>query len=363
MTAASKRLVWVDALRGLAALVVLVHHVQVYFDGALRAGLGVPAAAVLQAIGDRNAEAVLLFFVLSGFSIRLSVEGRGLGTRADVNHYLYRRFRRILPLYWLALAVSALGAWLAPVDDASFTSLALLGNLCFLQSSAAVAGSWFPPFARNGPLWSLAFEMFYYLSFPLFYARVRGRDRRLWLALALSLAGVGCNRVLPNPFAQFLSQFLVWYLGVELAERYLQPRQDGPSEWLYAPLALIMLAGHLALGSQSLRLLATGLLFTQLGCLALRLAPRASSAPSPGVARAFAWVGTFSYALYLLHYPVLRALAVRAGQPAVVVVGAAIAACLLASFVAESLLTRPRYAFLDRAYLPVPHAVRGAPGA
>ena len=58
---------------------------------------------------------MFLFFILSGFSIRLSVEKLDIGTKHGLMEYCYRRLRRILPLYWLALAISgAVGLGLAP---------------------------------------------------------------------------------------------------------------------------------------------------------------------------------------------------------------------------------------------------------
>jgi peptidoglycan/LPS O-acetylase OafA/YrhL len=348
----AERLLGIDALRGLAALVVVLHHVLVFFGAGLRAELGVGVMRALNAIGDRHGEAVLLFFLLSGFSIRLSLRARGLGSAADLNHYLYRRFRRILPPYWLALAASALAALIVPVQDGSAGALPLLGNLLFLQSSAAVPGCWVAPFARNGPLWSLSFEMFYYLAFPLFWRLVQGRQRRLLVALALSVVGVGCNRLWPNPFAQFVSHFLVWYLGVELAERRLVA-SGGPPAWIYAPLAGLLLGAHLTLGSQTLRSLAVGAALMQLGCLWQRFAPSGWSAGAVGrgLVKLLAGVGGFSYALYLLHYPVLRVVAARLDGPVLLGVLCTVLGCLGLAFGAERALTRSRYAWLERRYL------------
>src|SRR5690242_18022260 len=82
----NKRLHYVDALRGLAALTVLFHHTttlfpRVYEELSITFAAGHRAAMF---VSNRNYEAVLLFFVVSGFSIRLSTGREGLLTKSDV---------------------------------------------------------------------------------------------------------------------------------------------------------------------------------------------------------------------------------------------------------------------------------------
>jgi peptidoglycan/LPS O-acetylase OafA/YrhL len=163
------RLVYVDALRGLAALTVLFHHTTTLFPSVYARLAADPAGyRAAMFISDRNYEAVLLFFVLSGFTIRLSVGCAGFITAADINVYLYRRFKRILPLFVVALALTALlGALGRHLDEPAFSLRTLVGNLLFLQTPAPLRGVWFVPYGENGPLWSLSFEMFYYLFFPV----------------------------------------------------------------------------------------------------------------------------------------------------------------------------------------------------
>jgi peptidoglycan/LPS O-acetylase OafA/YrhL len=132
-----------DALRGACALVVVLHHVHTLFPAtSARLAHGSELAGPLAAFASRRStEAVLLFFVLSGFSIRLSVERSGLRDAASVGEYLRRRARRILPPYLLALALSALVAYtVAPVPAAAVSLSTLAGNLLFLQTAMGVPG-------------------------------------------------------------------------------------------------------------------------------------------------------------------------------------------------------------------------------
>jgi peptidoglycan/LPS O-acetylase OafA/YrhL len=338
---ATERLVWVDALRGAAALVVVLHHARTLFHPLL-ARLHETSAllhATVLFISERNVEAVWGFFVLSGFSIRLSVQKHGL--RGNVRAYCYQRARRILPLYWLALLLSAFVAReLAPAPPASVSIATLVGNLLFLQTANGIAGQWFVPYAANGPLWSLSFEMFFYLAYPFLmhatgygYERARRRKRMAWVVAACAL-GQFLNLVAPTPFSLFLAAGFVWYAGVELAECWLGAEPSWPRRVL---LAALLLTAFLRFGLGWLG--AHGLF---VGVAALLLGGRAHSRAPNTSNRAFcalAWVGGVSYGLYLLHVPVMRAVIAIAGQT-IPSLGCAIVSTVGLAFLSERLLTR-----------------------
>lgn len=70
-------------------------------------------------------------------------------------------------------------------DVAATLSLpALLGNLVFLQGLVT------PPFGSNGPLWSVAYEFWYYIWFPALWLARRGRFSIALLGLAIGLLDV-----------------------------------------------------------------------------------------------------------------------------------------------------------------------------
>src|ERR1700733_8385050 len=102
-----RRLAGLDGVRGLAALYVVVYHVT------LRAFPGYPDAGAPFWVGwfSYGRFAVLVFIVLSGFSLALTPARDGW--RLDgIAAYARRRARRILPAYWAALAFSLAVAWL-----------------------------------------------------------------------------------------------------------------------------------------------------------------------------------------------------------------------------------------------------------
>jgi peptidoglycan/LPS O-acetylase OafA/YrhL len=335
----TQRIRLLDSLRGLAALVVVLHHTCTLFPQTLRAlALHAPRLAFgLKQVGRFNTEAVLLFFVLSGFSIRLSVVGRGLATRAALAHYARRRIARILPAYWFALLLSGvIATWLAPVPPLARSWTTLCGNLLFLQTAVGVPGAWFLPYAGNGALWSLSFEMFYYAAFPLLVRALPERRQRLGWVLASCIVAHAVSRYWPNPFAMFVASGPIWYFGVELAELYLGACVA--LAWpLFAGLLLLLWASQQTGRALQFYGLWVGSLLYLGGVALIRVAPhlaRLARCLRRPLLEPLARAGDLSYALYLLHVPILRALAATLGDRPLSILSA-LALSLLVSHVTE----------------------------
>jgi peptidoglycan/LPS O-acetylase OafA/YrhL len=177
-----QRLAGLDGLRGLAALYVVVNHVF------LRAFPGYPAdhAPFWAGWFIYGRFAVVVFIVLSGFSLALSPARHGW--RLDgISRFAHRRARRILPAYWAALAFSLAVAWLIVpqpghgVPDAK----SVVVNGLLVQN---VIGAPSP----NGAFWSMAVEAQLYLLFPLLLLMVRRWSAVVMVAtVTLVVATVG----------------------------------------------------------------------------------------------------------------------------------------------------------------------------
>ena len=178
----SQRLAGLDGLRGLAALYVVVHHIF------LRTFPGYPVdhAPFWAGWFIYGRFAVVVFIVLSGFSLALSPARHGWQLDG-VKQFARRRARRILPAYWAALAFSLAIAWLiAPqpgngVPDAK----SVVVNGLLVQN---VVGAHSP----NSAFWSMAVEAQLYLLFPLLLLVVRRRGAIVMVAaVTLVVAAVG----------------------------------------------------------------------------------------------------------------------------------------------------------------------------
>ncbi|HEX7855571.1 MAG TPA: acyltransferase [Sphingobium sp.] len=142
------KLTGIEALRGIAALSVLLYHAARHVNAA-------SGAPLLMGAFQAGHAGVDLFFVLSGFLI-LHVHGRDIGRPGRIGHYARQRFTRVMPLYWIALGLTILkamgGGHDFPGMDAALRSVLLLPG-------------WQEPLL--GPAWSLQHELVFYIVFAV----------------------------------------------------------------------------------------------------------------------------------------------------------------------------------------------------
>ncbi|WP_433325121.1 acyltransferase family protein [Spirillospora sp. CA-294931] len=171
------RLAWLDALRGIAALLVALHHASYLYLPSVQTGL--------TGRFDPGWYGVLVFFLVSGYIVPASLERHG-----SVRRFWIGRFFRIYPLLAVACAIAVLpvvlgaGRLRAGLDEYD-TATALAAHLTMLQDVLAV------PNAMN-VLWTLSYEMvFYLLVVALFVAGAHRRSAGVAAGLAATalLAG------------------------------------------------------------------------------------------------------------------------------------------------------------------------------
>ena len=171
-----------DGLRGLAILAVIIVHVME------RVPLGDGVEAVVSHVGTAGWIGVDLFFVLSGFLIT----GILLDQRGKDNYFrtfYSRRALRIVPAYVVFLAFSL---WIAPLVGLSTHAVAeqlraTQGWYWTYSSNIYFALHGFPPEGAPLHLWSLAVEEQFYLLWPFAVAVVAPR--------ALPRLAIGCMAV------------------------------------------------------------------------------------------------------------------------------------------------------------------------
>jgi peptidoglycan/LPS O-acetylase OafA/YrhL len=154
MTKRAQRLLAVDAVRGVAALAVVLYHVP----RELRSAVGIQP--LLDAIFANGYLGVDSFFVLSGFVITMSVASSSW-TFSYLLRFIARRSVRLDPSYWTAIGLELLLGYFGfriLQDEYPFPSTAgVVSHLVYMQG---VLG--YPQI--SDVFWTLCFEIQFYLT-------------------------------------------------------------------------------------------------------------------------------------------------------------------------------------------------------
>jgi peptidoglycan/LPS O-acetylase OafA/YrhL len=288
-----RRLSGLDGIRGLAALYVVVHHIFT------RTFPGYPHDRAPWWAGwfIFGRFAVVVFIVLSGFSLALSPARHGW--RLDsLWRYAVRRARRILPAYWAALAFSLAVAWYLvaqPGQGAPDTKSVVVNGL--LVQNVDLAPS------PNRAFWSMAVEAQLYIALPLLLLMVRrvgGMAMVATVTLLVATVGIAGSHdprlhtfdVQSPPDLAALFAIGVLAAGVVGAG---SSRKGWPWGWLalVAVIPVLLTIWDLALGPA-------------IACLLIALA---TGRPAPLArvldSRPIRGLGLVSFSVYLLHEPVI----------------------------------------------------------
>lgn len=294
--------IWMDFFRTGAAVIVALSHAR---DLVVVDYNGTPLYAPFYAVTGFGHSGVVIFFVLSGFWISRSVL-----TRLDSPHfwrdYLIDRLSRLLIVLVPALALGGLLDWIGAVqlELPLYAGISgahsvvgpviehlrpevLFGNLAFLQTVLV------PIWGSNGPLWSLAYEFWFYVWFPAL-ALVLLRKR-----ISVALTGLVIAWINPS----IALGFLAWLAGFVLLKLSQRSLMVAMRTWQVAGIVLMfsvtlfVSARH---GNNAMDIVLA------VAFAALLYALRANVFRFP---RSLALLARFgrnsSYSLYVIHFPIL----------------------------------------------------------
>jgi peptidoglycan/LPS O-acetylase OafA/YrhL len=344
MTTPRTRLAWLDALRGLGAIAVLLEHMLPWLLPALPR----------QYVFNVGMYGVLVFFLVSGYIIPVSLEGRG-----DVRAFWISRLFRLYPVYLLVTVFVLVMAFWIPVRDQVPRDLsAVSAHVTMLLDVVHVGG-------LADTMWTLSYEMVFYLVVTALF--IGGLHRRSG-TLAIGFGGVAVVAglvlsapLLKGPWPASVS-CVIFVVGVVclVSGRFRVPAAyvlaatalvlllfAGFVPWLGAAILAVMFIGtairRWEQGTGGLWPVAVATVLVALspvwsiqagwwwvqpaawfitmalagGTFAGAMALRHRTLP-----RFLVWLGLISYSVYLLHHPLLKltyAVAgdVRAMQPVV----------------------------------------------
>lgn len=211
----------IEGLRGFAAFTVALWHIF-YFKFKLD-----PGYAATGEIFDVNFahNSVLLFFIISGYVIGLT--NRNEFSFSIAGSYLKKRWVRLYPLYFISI-IAAIIIW--PIDNVKtiFSNL-LFGQYLFTDTIEA-----------NPVLWTLNFEVIYYLLFILLIAvNVR---LIFWITISFILAHIILMwNHFPILISDYATGWFFWLTGLyaawQLPKSTLPERSNKIFSMLFAFLA------------------------------------------------------------------------------------------------------------------------------
>ena len=246
---------------------------------------------------------VAFFFVLSGFVMKLAY-GKYIGQIDKCRPYLWRRFVRVFPTYWVVLLMVFLASMVFPADVPG-DIWSVLKMLLLIPQSHGAGGP------HGAPLlivaWTMHYEIVFYLVLGAWIAsRVLGATISLLLVInAADCASGGCG-----PYRDFLSGLPMAYFVVGVAAAWAVRRL--PALPAAMPIMWLALAGYVAIALMPQLsdgqwvwphsgLLSVGLAGVILVCLVNAEEARPQRSSSVWVQR----LSDASYALYLLHFPII----------------------------------------------------------
>jgi peptidoglycan/LPS O-acetylase OafA/YrhL len=289
----------IQVLRGIASIAVVIYHTHLI--------LANPQYGAIDVFGGLAAKGWLgvnLFFIISGFII-LFAHFDQLGKPEEIASYIWKRFSRVYPVYWIFLSLYIVAA-LFRFGHADFSwdfwNLASAYALFKLTDQISL------PLAVA---WTLLYEVLFYVAFLAFFIHVRAGIAlfAIWQACVL-VFGLKYGGLGPN-YLQVWNCYFVVGMGAYLLFRRLRPDFGLP----------IFLAGFLSTIAMVWAFTGDriGQMVDQPLLLLLLAFPFAAIVlGSALMEKKYRWkpadflllIGAASYSIYLVHSAVISAIAI-----------------------------------------------------
>lgn len=326
MAAAPKpHLLLLDALRGVAALIVIWYH---SFEGF--------ATSVVTQSCNHGYLAVDFFFILSGFVIGYAYDERFRSGGMKTGEFFKRRLIRLHPMVVfgvlfgvLAFIIGGRVNWVGETAGWRFILAAMLLNLFLLpvipgqRTDVRGNGEMFP---LNGPHWSLFFEYIGNILYVLILRRLSNKALAAvtavtglilaWITLRTGYLGIGWT--LPDFWGGLVRVLFPYSAGMLLSRFFLKREDEGRAPlapaflrrhaFLFCALLLLLLLPMPFVGSGE-RMWTNGLyvvfIVTVIFPAIIWTAAEGSRCTGGRPQRLFTFLGDLSYPLYAVHYPLM----------------------------------------------------------
>ena len=192
--------IYLEFLRGISTVFILGWHM------AFLAPTGHPTRLTAY----WGTDALIMFFMLSGLVINLSESKKPKSTKA----FLSNRFIRIYPQFIIGMLLAFVALY---VTNTAFPSLkTIIGNFFMVSTMKDYMGYVVPSIESNLPVWSLSFEVAFYVLFALTIGRYQKKAMFYWLILSLIAIPLYFFRLERDVLTHIIAVFAfssVWIVG------------------------------------------------------------------------------------------------------------------------------------------------------
>lgn len=201
-----KRLAFIDTLRGIAVLAVLVQHVfEVILEKHPTGAYYGPLHDIFGYYMNFGRFGVVLFFFVSGFVIPFSFPD----SATPVRDFTISRFFRLYPAYWTSIVVGLVSMQL--LDSKVYPVGQITANITMLQTFVNIPNLWVF-------YWTLAIELLFYVGCTILFAMGLLNRRFTAVAIVVAAALVGTTAAV---FVENRAVSSVMEVGLNLSAMFL----------------------------------------------------------------------------------------------------------------------------------------------
>jgi peptidoglycan/LPS O-acetylase OafA/YrhL len=326
LTSRGTRIPELDALRGVAAMAVVLAHFVGGYDAAYGHDFHVPDFISLGGYG------VHLFFIISGFVILMTIENK-----ARPRDFVIARIGRLYPTYWTSVLFTSVVIAAGIIPDTTVTAKQLVANLTMFQRFMKVPDI-------NGAYWTLAYELaFYFLMLMVMRARLTKRIEMvsaIWLCVT-TIYALALRAGFVTFHARVQAALLVGYCHLFVAGMMFYRLRTAGQAWYRHALIAFAAVYELTFGNLVGFAIVTGFLATFYGTISGKLKVIA--------VRPLVFLGSVSYALYVIHQSAGTAMLLalrRRGLGSVPALAIAVPTFVAIAWAITAFIERPAYRWI-----------------
>lgn len=275
---AQKHLPELDELKGLAIILVVLYHAggTLVWQNLVHGDVGVD-----------------MFVIISGLGLALG------GRYTDARSFLWRRFARIMPTYWVALAFYVVGNshFLEHHYTAVNVGLHALGIHAFFGDQYAMS--------INASFWFITLILFLYGLYCVMRPWLAQPDWLLFLGAAVSagLALLYFKWNQPSVFGHLALRVPGFFLGLLIGETLRRGRLELPLGW---PLGLALCLFFYVPYTQGIIFYSPFVALALMLGYSVGLRPGLSAGVRTRTGAILGFFGRYSLEIFLLHQPLIR---------------------------------------------------------